>query len=151
MTLDQGSLDDIAVRLNRGGANYSVFLRLYRCSDERGPIDLDRALRLSMGNGVQVGGVEDLDVAAVAAEVDGMLRYGGDVNAGPDPQVLVSEEFRTLLAGLADEVSALGKRALAIKRFWLSSGHPAYPVFWDFAYAFLEERSATILIGSSSD
>ncbi len=30
-------------------------------------------------------------------------------------------------------------------------GHPGYPVFWDFAFLFVSNSNATILIGSSSD
>ena len=35
--------------------------------------------------------------------------------------------------------------------FWLKNGHPAYPVFWDFAFAAYTDEGVHVLMGSSSD
>jgi len=41
--------------------------------------------------------------------------------------------------------------ATTIKRFWLKQGHPAYPVFWDFAFVVIGTQQVELFIGSSSD
>jgi hypothetical protein len=38
-----------------------------------------------------------------------------------------------------------------IERFWRKEGHPAYPVFWDFAFVIAGPTEAEVFIGSSSD
>jgi hypothetical protein len=48
-------------------------------------------------------------------------------------------------------VSELANQAKMVKRFWFAAGHPAYPVFWDFAYAIFGSEMTTIVVGSSSD
>ena len=47
------------------------------------------------------------------------------------------------------EQSVVG--ATVIERFWLKEGHPAYPVFWDFAFVIAGPHETKVFIGSSSD
>lgn len=85
------------------------------------------------------------------AEVEKSLRYSGDAGSGPEPSALRSERFQLLVtAVLADLERAIAEADLLAK-FWLQDGHPAYPVFWDFAFVIAGSTSVLVFIGSSSD
>ena len=62
-----------------------------------------------------------------------------------------SEEFARLLELTMAEVSSAVESATKIETFRFSEGHPAYPVFWDFALLFASPTETVILVGSSSD
>lgn len=151
MTLTQGSLDRIAGLLNRDATNYTVFLRLYQLPTASGANDLEARIRQAVRADAKIGGAEEISAANLIAEMDGLLRYAGDPGAGPIESALGSIELSELLTELKRDVSELAGQATTIKRFWFAAGHPAYPVFWDFASAFFGNGSTTILIGSSSD
>jgi len=151
MTLTQGLLDRIAGLLNRDATNYTVFLRLYQLSTASGADDLEACIREAMRADAEIGGAEEITAANLIAEMDGLLRYAGDPGAGPAEPVLGSKELSELLTELGGDISQLTSQAKTIKRFWFAAGHPAYPVFWDFAYAFFGNEMATVLVGSSSD
>jgi hypothetical protein len=151
MTLTQELLDRIAGILNRDATNYTVFLRLYKLSIANGSGDLGAYIRKAVGTDAEIGGTEEIGVAELLAEMGSLLMYAGDPGAGPNDLVLKSTEFSRLLSELNECTSELANQAERIERFWLKAGHPAYPVFWDFAYILLKRETATILIGSSSD
>lgn len=151
MTLNQGLLDRIAGLLNRDATNYTVFLRLYQLSAAGGANSLEDCIRKVVRADAEIGRAEEISTADLIAEVDGLLRYAGDPGAGPSEPVLGSEDFSELLTELKRDISELANQAKTVKRFWFAAGHPAYPVFWDFAYAFLESERATVLVGASSD
>lgn len=151
MTLTQELLDSITKLLNRNAINYTVFLRLYQLSMAAGNDSMRACIRNAVGPDAEIGGVEEIGVTDLLTEMDGLIRFAGDSGAGPDASVLKSDEFSDLLAKLNESTSELAGQAKRIERFWLKTGHPAYPVFWDFAYFILKDEAATILIGSSSD
>lgn len=151
MTLTQGLLDRITRLLNRDATNYTVFLRLYQFSMADGGNDVRAYVREAVNAEAEIGGAEKIEVADLLAEMDGLLRFTGDSGAGPHASVLKSEELSDLLAELRESTSEVAGQAKRVERFWLKTGHPAYPVFWDFAYFILKGEAATILIGSSSD
>lgn len=151
MTLTQGLLDQIAGLLNRDATNYTVFLRIYQLPARSGDNDLGVCIRQAVSAGAEIDGVEEISAASLIVEMEGMLRYAGDPGAGPSDSVLRSQDLSSLLMELKSGASELAAQAKAIKRFWFKADHPAYPVFWDFAYAFSTDELATILIGSSSD
>lgn len=151
MILTQGLLDRIAGLLNRDATNYTVFLRLYQLSSASGADDLEVCIRKAVRADAEIDGVEEISAANLIVEMDGFLRYAGDHGAGPDEPVLSSREFSDLLTELEHDISELASQAKTIKRFWFTAGHPAYPVFWDFAYVFFWGELATVLVGSSSD
>jgi len=146
MTLTQKLLDRITGLLNRDAINYTVFLRLYQpsiadCDDPKAFI------REALGVSAEIGGAEEIGVVDLLAELDGLLRFAGDAGAGPSDLVLKSKELSDLLNKLNEGILGLTSEVNEIKRFWLKTGHPAYPVFWDFAYIFMKGKTATILIG----
>lgn len=151
MTLTQSLLDRLVGLLNRDSTNYTVFLRLYQLSTAAGADDLDVCIRTAVGADAKIGGAEAISAENVIAEIDGLLRYAGDPGAGPTNTVLESSELSDLLTELERSILELASQAKTIKRFWFAVGHPAYPVFWDFAYAFFGNEKAAILVGSSSD
>ena len=56
-----------------------------------------------------------------------------------------------LLNRVVANAKATSSKANRIEKFRLDEGHPAYPVFWDFAFLFTSSDEATVLVGSSSD
>ena len=98
--------------------------------------------------------VEKITVASVhelLADVTSSLSYAGDDGAGPDRSDLQSLKFRKLLTNVIAEVCSLADRSSKIEQFTFGAGHPAYPVFWDFAYLFTGPVQSVVLVGSSSD
>lgn len=153
MTPTQGLLDQIARLLNRDATNYTVFLRLYqvpKAGDDDSDL-LGACVRTAVNAGAEIDGVEAISATDLLIEMEGMLRYAGDPGAGPSDSVLKSTELSGLLTELKNGISALAAQANVIKHFGFKAGHPAYPVFWDFAYAFLTDEVTAILVGSSSD
>lgn len=51
----------------------------------------------------------------------------------PRPLVLRSIRFNELLGSVLSHLEQAMGGATVTKTFWLKSGHPAYPVYWDFA------------------
>jgi len=84
-------------------------------------------------------------------EVRACLTYEGDHGVGPDPTTMQSERFAELLERTLEEVAGLAKAATRVEAFRIGDGHPADPVFWDFAFLFTLATEAVVLIGSSSD
>lgn len=148
--MKQDLLNKITARLHGNATNYSVFLRAYEVPYVQ-PMGPDVLIRAGLGAETALGGIDDVDAGIVCAEVEDALSYPGDDGAGPGESVLQSETFVELIDELKGELLRLASASRKIQRFWLQDGHPAYPVFWDFAFLFWEEDKATIFIGSSSD
>jgi hypothetical protein len=104
-----------------------------------------------LGNDAVVERIQAVTLDEALAEIRSSLSYPGDSGAGPDPETLRSERFTRLLSDLLAEIEAVSRQATRIEQFWLEEGHPAYPVFWDFAFLFTGMSEAVALIGSSSD
>ena len=144
------TMSAIAELLNLGGTNYTVFLRT---SDVSFPSDRPSAevVQAALGTGAVIGGAGSITDTELVDEVQACLSYLGAAGAGPAPGVVDSTRFKELLATLTTELRALCVRASSIEQFWLKAGHPAYPVFWDFAFLVRSEPVSHVLIGSSSD
>jgi hypothetical protein len=132
------------------GYNYQVFLRAYRAPFAPGePAEwyVARALGPTavVERSVPVTGPE------IIAEVERSLRYAGDEGSGPKPSALRSRRFEELVASVVGEVARAVAGAVLLAQFWLRDGHPAYPVFWDFAFVIAGADGGLVLIGSSSD
>jgi cob(I)alamin adenosyltransferase len=87
----------------------------------------------------------------IVAEIQDSLMFPGDTGAGPDAEMIASVEFANCLDELLAELRKYAKAANKIERFWLKTGHPAYPVFWDFALLFSSADASLVIIGSASD
>lgn len=140
----------IANLLNLGGTNYTVFLRSSAVSlaDDCPSAELVRA---ALGTAAVIGGTRSIGRDELLDEVRASLSYAGDAGAGPAPGVVESARFTELLATLTTELRAACDGATDIEQFRLEAGHPAYPVFWDFAFLVRNKTESHVLVGSSSD
>ncbi|MUI11004.1 hypothetical protein GJV26_00630 [Massilia dura] len=136
--------------LNSDGINYSVFLRVYSGLPESTD-DIHTIVTRLIGHEAVLAGVRDVGVSEVVETLLQSLGYVGDEGAGPGPNVLRSPDFSRLLGNIRDNVVQLSQTVYGIKSFVFARGHPAYPVFWDFAYLFLGNHQHVLLLGSSSD
>ena len=75
--------------------------------------------------------------------------YKGDVGAGP----LELESKEAEITELMNEVFSLIniEKAEMVSEFGFKNGHPADPVFWDFAFDIHSNGQRWIFVGSSSD
>lgn len=148
--MDHQVLEDIVNTLNAGARNYNVFLKCF-VVPLPSPTETETVIKMVFGTEAKLGGIRSVDKASVWTSMKKDLLYAGDAGAGPDPGAMKSERLLSLMRVLEDEVRDLVETAMTAERFWLRSGHPAYPVFWDFAFLFSGKTAASILIGSSSD
>ena len=140
----------IADLLNADGINYTVFLQTSVVSPP-GDRSSEELVRAALGSSSLIGGIQDVPSKEMVDEVRASLSYAGDAGAGPGPGVVQSTRFNTLLDTLTADLQALASRAAAVEQFWLKAGHPAYPVFWDFAFLVRNTQESVVIVGSSSD
>lgn len=149
MRITQDSRANEILRLEHllEGFNYSVWVNAY------GPFELDRTLQAqlacSTGNDVIVGGQSRVTASEARREVTEQLLHVGDGGYGPLDLNAKRSEILSLVEELFMHVRL--DQASTITSFWLSKGHPAYPVFWDFAFDIQGGGKRWILMGSSSD
>lgn len=129
------------------GFNYLVWVNTY------GPFDLNRTLQEqlghSIGNEVLIGGQSCVTANEARSEVTEKLLHVGDGGYGPLDLDAKRSEILSLLEDLFVNVRL--DQASTITSFWLTKGHPSYPVFWDFAFDIQNAGKRWILMGSSSD
>ena len=143
-------LSSIAEFLNAAGWNYSVFLHAYALPSVAGTPP-EQIIANALGSTVVVADLKVVTAPEVVSEVGASISYAGDSGAGPDPASLQSERFAELLSGLLKETETVARGADRIEQFRFKDGHPAYPVFWDFAFLFVGPVESVVLVGSSSD
>ncbi len=148
--MDQRILDEIADLLNTDSLNYTVFLQSYEVQLTRST-EASVIIKMALQTEATLGGIDDIQSAAVWPEVESSLLYTGNKAHGPSEVSVKSEKFIALVEVLRKQVGELADTATRCEIFWLETGHPAYPVFWDFAFLFRRNESASIFIGSSSD
>ena len=100
---------------------------------------------------MEIGGIREVDATEMMSAIENCLTYEGDEGAGPDPEVIQSEEFRLLLGKWMMDLEAFANDATCLSSFSLRSGHPFYPVFWHFAFVIEAAIGVIVLVGSSSD
>lgn len=143
-------LHKIEELLNVGAWNYTVFLRFYETTLSGQPVK-EAAIKSLLGVEATLRSIDEVDKSLVWPVIESSLLYTGTDGEGPAESTMKSAEFSELMMLLGNEVRNLVDEAVNIDSFELQDGHPAYPVFWDFAFLFSGEASASILIGSSSD
>ncbi len=148
--MDHQILEEIAKTLSADGLNYTVFLKFFEVPLPN-PTGKEAIIKMVFGAAAALGGLQKVEKASVWPSLRDALLYAGDDAAGPDAGTLRSERFLALMGVLEDEVHNLVEAANATESFWLQGGHPAYPVFWDFAFLISGKAGASVLIGSSSD
>lgn len=148
--MDHQVLEEIAKTLNADAWNYTVFLRYFEVPLQK-PTRKDIIIKTALGADATLGGIQEVEKTSVWPNLKDALLYVGDSGAGPAAATMQSERLLALMGVLEDEVRNLVDAASTTELFWLQGGHPAYPVFWEFAYLISREAGASILIGSSSD
>jgi hypothetical protein len=132
------------------GYNYQVFLHIYRI-----PFAPDASaewyVTQALGPAAIVGGVVPSSGPEIVAEVEQSLRYTGDAGSGPKPEALLSDRFTALVPAVLVELERAIAEAGLLAQFWLRECHPAYPVFWDFAFVIAGPSGGLVFVGSSSD
>src|SRR5262245_3876336 len=132
------------------GYNYQVFLRAYRvpfAASEPAAWYVAQAL----GPAAVISGSVPVTGQEIVAEVERSLRFVGDEGSGPKPALLRSRRFKGLVPAVLSELARVIAEASLLAEFALREGHPAYPVFWDFAYVIAGPAGGLVFIGSSSD
>ena len=132
------------------GYNYQVFLHAYRVSFAPGEPTAWYVAQ-ALGPSAVVTGSVPVSGPEIAAEVEQSLRYAGDEGSGPKPAALRSARFNELVLAVLSELERATAGASLLAEFGLREGHPAYPVFWDFAYVIAGPAGGLVFIGSSSD
>lgn len=129
------------------GANYQVWFNLYGPSDSAtGLVD---ALKKLISKDCQISTMRSSSPRDAKSEIMEMVFHKGDIDSGP----VELESKKTEIVKLMDKVFSLIniERADMVVGFRLEEVHPAYPVFWDFAYDIHVNDQRWIFIGSSSD
>jgi len=136
--------------LNGNATNYTVFLQSYRVAITSGKLS-DEIVSSAMGADVLAVEFQEVTEDDVVAEIRDCLMFFGDSGAGPDAEMVTSLEFTNSLEELVAEVREQARAANKMERFWVKTGHPAYPVFWDFSFLFSSDDASVVFIGSASD
>lgn len=129
------------------GYNYEVWVNVYGPLEASPPLDVVLAHAISLG--CVVSGIRPVSIDEAKDQILEHLLYPGDEGSGPVDLASKQEEITRLAEKLmkaarihqADEISA----------FWFQKGHPAYPVFWEFAFDIHAQGQRWILLGCSSD
>ena len=148
--MHQSTLAALADFLNASGWNYSVFLQMYETSISP-DTDAEGLIARALGNEVKIDNLKNVSTAEVLTEIDDSLTYSGTDGAGPESEALRTPTFAELLKEVLSESADLARSASQIEQCTIEEGHPAYPVFWDFAFLFRLPKKALLLVGSSSD
>lgn len=131
------------------GLNYTVFFHVYESS--LGSDSDTVEIISSCLPDATVGNVVLSDPDTVLREFERDVQYRGDTSHGPEPGTIDSPKFRSIFSAVRSRFHDSCTSADTVHAFWLREGHPAYPVFWDFAYLLRFGDRSEIWIGSSSD
>lgn len=132
------------------GYNYTVYLFHYFSSDQRE--DLLANLKAALPtHDIELGGASEITVDDALTEIKEALIHRGDSGYGPIPEKIDSERYQNLVNRALKDCRDLFGTADRVEVFWLKKGHPAYPVFWDFAFAVYTGEGVHFILGSSSD
>jgi hypothetical protein len=132
------------------GSNYEVHLGVYHLPFSS-DVGAEHYIAQALGPAAVIGGLSPATEQEALTEVEVALRHDGDAHYGPPLSAPQSQEFDDLLRLVRSHLDqALGAASL-IESFWLKEGHPAYPVYSDFAFVIAGPPAAEVFIGSSSD
>jgi hypothetical protein len=148
--MDNQLLRKIEKILDFGAWNYTVFLRFYEAALPKQSTK-EAVIKTLLGTEATLRSIDEVEKSSVWPVIESSLLYAGTDGAGPAESTIKSAEFSELMMLLGNEVWNLADEAVTIDSVELQDGHPAYPVFWDFAFLFSGEATTSLLIGSSSD
>ncbi|MCA9217596.1 MAG: hypothetical protein KDB27_31220 [Planctomycetales bacterium] len=132
------------------GYNYQVFLRSYSAKHAH-DADVEAIVMAALGEEATVDEIHTESTEKTVATIKSRLEYRGDESSGPLPKRIDSPKFCFLRDAVLNHVRELCWSSVSVTGLCIGDGHPAYPVFWDFAYLFRGGESSTVFIGSSSD
>tara|TARA_R110002049_G_scaffold227569_2_gene399712 strand:+ start:583 stop:936 length:354 start_codon:yes stop_codon:yes gene_type:complete len=112
---------------------------------------LDTVVTAALGNEARVGGAQSATRKEIMDALQTALRYKGDDGAHPSLNYLESTKSEEDFDAVTAEVQGILDRSDLLLSFWLESGHPFYPVFWDFAFLIETAEDSILFIASSSD
>ncbi len=143
-------LKKICWKLSRGDvANYVANIKIFQSDriDDKG-----NSIKNILGANVfEVGGIKKSGISELLKVVQECFVFTGDEGAHPNKEYLFSREFKLETSRVLEQIKLLFSDSSEIFTFYLKSGHPFYPVFWDYAFLVRNKHSDFILIGSSSD
>lgn len=129
------------------GINYEVWFNLY------GPLDpdlgLEEVLKSNISKNSQLSGVTPSSPENAIKEIMERVFYEGGIGSGPIELETKKEEIQLLMNKVFTLINI--NKAELVAEFGFREGHPAYPVFWDFAYDIHSNGKRWIFVGSSSD
>jgi hypothetical protein len=129
------------------GVNYEVWLNVYGPFDSEQ--DLDKALKGGVSKDAEFSRITPSSPQGARTKMMDMILYEGGAGHGPENLGQKREEIVSLMSKIFSDIN-LDEANLAAE-FVFREGHPAYPVFWDFAYDIHSNGKRWIIVGSSSD
>lgn len=145
-------LRKICWKLSRGDvANYVVDIRIFQAKRQNDFNDIDSIRNILGGNSVEVGEVKRSNSPELIESIKEGFEYEGDEGAHPNKNYLFTDDFKDDTNEVLAQIENLFSGNSEISVFWLKSGHPFYPVFWDYAFLIKKDYMDYLLIGSSSD
>lgn len=130
-----------------------VFLRLYRLPSVLNRRAEDYIVE-AFGPNTKLHSIVELRGADLLAETRVILEHAGQFS-GYHPNKNLgfkdSQRFKELLNGVMGHLERLVSEATQINQFSLKKGHPAYPVYWDFAFVIVRPTEVNLIVGSASD
>ncbi len=129
------------------GLNYAVSLRLYGPSNsEQGLIE---TVKMLISEECELSSVVRISSNEAKTVMTNCLLYKGDEGSKPLELDSKKAEIIKLLNSI---LSTIGfENADMVVEFAFKQGHPAYPVFWDFAFDIHVKDKRWIFVGCSSD
>ena len=129
------------------GINYEVWFNLYGPADPE--LGLTDTLQGLISKDCEISGVVPSTPDEAISEIMYMVLYKGDTGAGPLELESKQPEISKLMGKVFSSIGI--EDAEMVVGFGFKNGHPAYPVFWDFAYDIHSKGQRWIFVGSSSD
>ena len=118
-----------------------------------GPLDsdlgLEKALKVSVSKDAQLSGVAPSSPQEARSNILDMILYEGDAGHGPEKLDDKRDEIVSLMNQILASIGL--NEADLVAEFGFRKGHPADPIFWDFAYDIHSNGRRWIFVGSSSD
>lgn len=143
-------LEDVVDLIHGETLNYVAEVVLYP-GVIIGSKSIDAIVKAILGPEAVIRNTSPANAQEVQEELNYALSYAGYESSHPCKEYVGSEAQKKHLLELSNKLELFLSCASKITAFNLLSGHPFYPVFWDFAFIIEVADKAYIFIGSSSD
>ena len=100
---------------------------------------------------VAVSNIKKTDLKAILKEVSFGLEYTSEGGHYANKKFYGSKEHIESTNKIIGSVKSLLRDSSKIFSFKFESGHPFYPVFWEFAFLIKLKDRGLVIVGSSSD